>query len=333
MKERISKIIENKKINFYINIFLILFIIFFSVYFLDKDLDHSKIIRDNDEDFALTNPILDCEYSDQSSSVISYSKVDKKVGEVESKYGINSISLYFRDLNNGPWVGVNEDEIFSPASLLKTPIAMALLKYAEDYPGILNKKISISKEDIASNANQSITFPNVLESGKEYTVEQVLGSMIEKSDNIAVGVIFKNIPENYIYGVFHSIGIPYKDIRNEVNIRVKDYAAFFRVLFNSSYLSRAMSEKLLEMLARTEYKNGIVAGVPEGVTVAHKFGERVIGDIYQLHDCGIVYYPENPYLLCIMTKGESFLKQQSAIKELSKFIYSERDISIKNKAK
>jgi hypothetical protein len=56
--------------------------------------------------------------------------------------------------------------------------------------------------------------------------------------------------------------------------------------------------------------------------VAHKFGERIMGDSFQLHDCGIVYYPDNPYLLCVMTKGHDFYKQQTAIQIISKFIYN-----------
>jgi beta-lactamase class A len=148
--------------------------------------------------------------------------------------------------------------------------------------------------------------------------------MLIKSDNSAVHVISRNIPEKYIDNVFLSIGVPYKDVREEVGISVKDYATFFRVLFNSSYLNRQMSEKLLEILSRAEYKNGLVAGIKnKDITISHKFGERVTEDSSQLHDCGIVYYPESPYLVCIMTKGNDFYKQQVAIQMLSEFVYSE----------
>jgi len=89
-----------------------------------------------------------------------------------------------------------------------------------------------------------------------------------------------------------------------------------------------MSEKALEILSEGGYMNGLRKGVPSEVLVAHKFGERTIDgsiDNIQLHDCGIVYYPTKPYLLCIMTRGDSFINQEKVIAELSSFVYKEID--------
>ncbi len=326
MLRKIKKISEDKKFNFILNILLVLLLIIIIFINQNKEPKETKrITREQDENYLLTNPILDCENVNQTGAqTLSYLDLKKKVSEIKETYKIGEISVYYRDLNNGPWVGVNEGEKFSPASLLKIPVAMAFMKYAETNPSILNKKITINQNQIAGNQNQNITFEGKLEVNKEYTLFEVLESMLIKSDNSAVRVLYDYMPEEYIDNVFHSIGVPYKDVRQEVEISVKDYAAFFRVLFNSSYLSREMSEKLLEILSKTEYKNGLVGGIKnEDVTIAHKFGERVTGASFQLHDCGIIYYPENPYLICIMTRGNDFYKQQVAIQMLSELIYSE----------
>lgn len=319
--------LKNNKFLLIMNL-LFLVIIIILVLFLyshSKTLSSDKkITRDQNNTFELTNPILDCEDISQSNgnSVISSAEVNEKVDILKDKYNIDTVSLYYRDLNNGPWIGINESEVFSPASLLKTPVMMAILKYAEDHPDILDKKVLIKDSDIASRFNQNIKFDNLLKDGNKYTLSEIVESMIQKSDNAGVGLILDNIPSNYIGGVFYSVGVPYKDTSTEVNLKVKDYAAFFRVLFNSSYLSREMSERALEILSKSEYKNGLVAGVPSDIKVAHKFGERAIGNIYQLHDCGIIYYPKNPYLLCVMTRGNSFKNQENFISEISKYIYT-----------
>ena len=106
-------------------------------------------------------------------------------------------------------------------------------------------------------------------------------------------------------------------------------AAFYRILFNASYLNRADSEEVLKILSNTTYRNGIPAGVPENVLVAHKFGERYPTNVennsqlhmLQLHDCGIIYYPKRPYILCIMTRGDNLETQQTVIAHISSFIY------------
>ena len=84
----------------------------------------------------------------------------------------------------------------------------------------------------------------------------------------------------------------------------------------------------MQLLTETTFKNGLVQGVPDGIPVAHKFGEQTIVnptdnsiEFRELHDCGIIYYPKSPYFLCVMTKGEDFTKLQSIIAEISSISY------------
>ncbi len=316
----------NNKLLIVTNI-LLLVVIFVLIFYMvighskakQKD---KKIIRDSNEEYQFTNPILDCENVLPDEGVFgTTSDYRNKIEEVKKEYNIKDISFYVRDLNNGPWIGINEKETFSPASLLKTPIVMALFKYAESNPDILNKEIVIQESDIIQSFNQNITFSGVLETNKKYTLLEIAEIVITKSDNTGVGIILRNIPASYLADVFNDSGVPYKDEKTEVDVNVKDYAGFFRILFNSSYLNREMSEKILGILSNSDYKNGLVAGVPENIKVAHKFGERNRGDFRQLHDCGVVYHTKTPYLICIMTRGNDYKSEESAIKELSSFTY------------
>ena len=110
---------------------------------------------------------------------------------------------------------------------------------------------------------------------------------------------------------------------------VKTYAYFFRILYNATYLGHTYSEKALELLNNREFPDGIVAGVPENIPVAHKFGERTVESpegivtTEELHDCGIVYYPSKPYILCVMTKGTDIASLKEIIKTISKTVSDE----------
>ena len=107
------------------------------------------------------------------------------------------------------------------------------------------------------------------------------------------------------------------------------YSTFFRALYNGTYLPWGLSEQALGLLASTNFNNGLVSGVASSTIVAHKFGERTsqlqdgtfIGR--ELHDCGIVYYAANPYLLCVMTKGQgTFPQLAGVISTVSKLVYT-----------
>jgi hypothetical protein len=96
-----------------------------------------------------------------------------------------------------------------------------------------------------------------------------------------------------------------------------------------------MSEKALQIMTHAEFKDGILAGVPKDIIVAHKFGERMLpeSDDKQIHDCGIVYYPRHPYLLCVMTRGKDFTSLKSTLATISRVVFTEVEQQLKKVAK
>lgn len=321
--------------NHYLHLVLALFVGIFSTYIIMvKNTDIKNIItRENNSSFVLTSPILDCELVEEiDSKVLSHTKLEKKADLLSKKYNTSSYSLYFRKLNDGQWLGINEKDFFSPASMMKTPLLIAFLKRVEQYPQILNMEVVASQEYFDKALNQNFKVDSKIEKGKTYTLQQVAEIMITQSDNVAALMLSKYIRQEDYQGLFKSVGVDQKQEERDIDVRVKDFGAFFRVLYNASYLSREMSETALSILSKTTFTGGIVAGVPSNVVVAHKYGERSIeqeinGTLFvkerQLHDCGIVYAGKNPYILCIMTKGQDFAKQQHFIADLSEYIYQQ----------
>jgi beta-lactamase class A len=291
------------------------------------------ISRDADSPYQFINPILDCEdVPSHDSSIILTNEADAYLDRIKKQYELTDLSVYYRDLNFGPWYGYNEKITFAPASLLKVPVMIGYLKYAQDVPGALEQRFTVTESDIDSSTTALTIGGKRMEVGKNYTAREVLEYLIQESDNAGVGVLMRAFDEKwYTDSVFRSVGVKRDDLHT--TIAVKDYASFFRVLYNATYLEKASSEQALQMLSRSSFKDGLVAGVPKSVAVAHKFGERTVStegmsingipSLSQFHDCGIIYYPKHPYLLCVMTRGTDYRRQIPAIAEVSKYFYEE----------
>lgn len=284
--------------------------------------------------FQFINPLLECQTDDggaQKELAIFKQTIQDEI-EHHKNEDVWYISVYFRDLNNGPWFGVNEQEKFIPASLLKVPVMLAAFKEDEKDPGFFETKVRYVADSGADN--QNIRTGEALRSGENYTTRELMEYMIQNSDNQALTALSGALPEGSFEKVMEDFGIPIPTSTTVDFLGVHRYAGFFRILFNASYLSRTSSEEALKILSKSQYKDGIVAGLPSGMTVAHKFGERtiMIGDKLagrQLHDCGIVYYPNRPYLLCIMTRGSEYIKLSAVIRDLSEAVYKEINTQLK----
>ncbi|TSC75624.1 MAG: beta-lactamase [Parcubacteria group bacterium Gr01-1014_31] len=273
--------------------------------------------------YTLVNPLLECdqgqEYLAQHLRPFRYDMV-QLVDDMVDDGRASKISVYFRDLNNGPWFGIHEQDDFIPASLLKVPILMTVYRLSRDNPELLRSVIPY-RDAGPSAFTQHIQSPEQTP-GASFTVEELAMMMVKYSDNNAATLLKNAVGDDELEKTFQDLGLVAPG-GQDYFITAKTYASFFRILYNASYLGINESEQVLRLLTETDFKKGLPAGVDPGVSVAHKFGERGQKDSpdKQLHDCGIIYHPQRPYLLCIMTRGSDFDALVKIIRDISAFTY------------
>ena len=295
--------------------------------FLVAEVSNGVGPNDCNAHFPLLNPRWRCDTDDppkrQEYDELKKTLVDD-INTWQKKGRASFVSVYFRNLQNGSAFGIHTNERFAPASLLKTPVMIALLKYAESHPEILNEKIAMGN-NIPGSAN--VFDPQkTLVAGQTYTVREILRRMIVYSDNISKDVLLRRLEAaspGILDQTFIDMGVSLQGPDGAQFITVRAYASLFRTLYNASYLSRESSQMALDLLSQSEFPRGIVAGVPKGIIVAQKFGYLDIDPkAQQLHNCGIVYAPTN-YLLCVMTRGNSPDAIADVIAGVSREVYTE----------
>lgn len=292
-----------------------------------------KLVRGTKK-FRFTSPLLDVALPEgvtiRNEPIPFRYKIKSYVDHVEHANGISHVSVYFRDLNDGPWFGINAEREFDGASLMKVPVMIAWLKRAEKHPEIL-KRVYIYDGKYDMSRFQGIKPGRTLSRGVGYTVEDLLHYMLSYSDNNATKILYDNLGTDEISDVLENMDVTNDPSDYSNLISLIGYSGFFRILYNASYLNQEMSEKALEFLAFEDFPQGIAAGIPNGVPIAAKFGEFVHGNNGKgkgLHEFGIVYHSGGPYILGIMTEGDNFERQGEVIRVLSAMIYSEVSTSI-----
>jgi beta-lactamase class A len=279
--------------------------------------------------YAFVRPLLECDVAANSDALRFRRLHDELAAAVTRDIAAGAathISIYLRDLNSTEVLGINEGEGFSPASLLKVPILIMALRAAERDSGLLDRSVTFNVERPAA-VTQNIVPEHRLQTGQKYALWALIEQMVVESDNLAmeaVGAQFS--PMDYIR-TFADLGVPAPMGTDDPLMTVEQYASFFRILYNAAYLGPEMSEKALTLLSRVRFVKGLVAGVPPTVAVAHKFGERRFAPttgpaVNQLHDCGVVYFPGRPYLLCLMTRGNDWNSLAASLQELSTMVYA-----------
>ena len=274
--------------------------------------------------FSFINPLIGFETPE-----VEYKNLEEKINTLITQPDIaekiTNISIYFGNLETGQWVGINENEAYDPASLLKVPLMMAYFKFAEQQPDLLNTPIYYGDKEIKTlsqtvGADQSTR----LVKGHSYLADDLIREMIVHSDNVALYLLANHLPKRDLDNLYTDLGIGIGTV-SEYTISAKTYSLFFRTLYNATLLSRESSEKALTILSKAEFTKALAAGVPEGIDVAHKFGifdtiknGRTIST--ELHDCGIIY-TSSPYLLCVMTKGNSTDQLTDVISKISELVY------------
>lgn len=241
------------------------------------------------------------------------------------------ISYYYRNLETGSWSGYHENDKYAPASLMKVPLMIAIFKQAESDPSLLSKTIYYDG-NIDYNKAEYYKPKHHIDARKYYSIDELIGYMITDSDNNATTLLMSVVKPENLSDIYNDLGlpIPERDMTGTVDyMSSRLYSRLFRALYNATYLNEEFSLKAIKLLITPDFPEGLSGGIPSNIPIANKFGERSIynpdGTLenLELHDCGIIYQSNTPYVLCVMTKGNDFTSLSTIIETISKKIYQE----------
>ncbi len=275
-------------------------------------------IRDKKSQFIKPLLLTDVVVQDRSMSGLR-SGIQSYINQQVSANVLQVASVYVRKMDNGSHISINENELFNPASLMKIAYLISFLEEEDLNPGKLQKRLYFDKHFVAGNNQNIVDFQ--LKEKSYYTVAELLYAMIVYSDNDATTVLMQNLNNTVFKKLFSDLQLPPPPSQGEYFIGAADYAKFFRVLYSSTYLSAKSSEYAISLLLKSSFTEGICSGFDAGIPVAHKFGERILNNVAQLHECGIVYYNDSPYLICVMSKGNNLDPLKKVMGEISGIVF------------
>lgn len=228
------------------------------------------------------------------------------------------IGLYFEYFPSGVSIGINANFETNIASLLKIPLVMGVYKEYERGNLKKNQKLVIKAKYIDSK------FGSLWKKGEgaEVTIDEAVKFALFESDNTAANMLLDILPKFAIDDVADYLDIPKQKQGNFLVISPKNYSSVLRSLYLSAYLSRESSNEIIDLLTQTELNDKLPAPIANDVKVAHKIGVYTLPDSKEptFSDCGIVYVPKRPYVICIMANTNED-NARKYIVDLSKMIY------------
>lgn len=242
------------------------------------------------------------------------------IDNAQKNGGVTEASVFIRTLNNDDWTSINPQITYHPASLLKLPELITYLHMAEKDQHLLDREYLFAKPE--DDLPKQYYSAKTLQPGHTYSIKELFHFMIAYSDNNANMELLKHMDFDVFNKVFTDMGLVAPDMHDQnYKMSVKEYSKFLEVLYNAAYLNMSSSEYATELLADASFKDGIVKLIPDNVKVAHKMGEWGDGQSVELHDCGIVYLNNSPYLITVMTRGTDMVKLAEIISNISKMTY------------
>lgn len=231
-------------------------------------------------------------------------------------YG-ESFGFYFEYLPTGTSIGVNEKIDFHAASLFKVPVVMAYY-HGTERTGSKNDPTITLTQDMLDGEFGELWKKGA---GHKLKASEAIELALTESDNTAAKAIVPYVTEQDFQSVYDALDIELRADHEGALVSAKSYASILKALYFSSVLNKESSEEILDLLSKTKFPDKLVAGVPNDVIVAHKIGNFEDNNGNEgFRDCGVVYVPRRPYMLCMFSVGDE-QTARDRMQQVSKTIY------------
>ena len=230
-------------------------------------------------------------------------------------------AIYVWEYENGKYVDINGDELYSAASIIKLPVLVRLFKSIEA------NQMTIFDDMLLTDYYQSPGSGNLqyAQTGRKYTLDQLAKTMIQDSDNTSTNMIMSKL------GGMDDINIGLRDwgisktyvrtwlpdLQGTNKTTAKDMAKILYNLDNPGFLNINSREYIIDYMSHVKNNRLIAAGLGDGALFIHKTGD--IGTM--LGDAGIVYAQNGKkYIVVILAnrphnapQGKDFIVKASSL--------------------
>ena len=249
------------------------------------------------------------------------SSINEYIAFEKANDSLQSAAVYLLDFSQNEWMVFNDAEKFHPGSLAKIAILITYLRMAETTPGLLDRELLFDNR-VTHIAPLQTYNSKTIKPGNAYKIRDLLHSMIAYSDNYALVILNLHLDMAVFNKMFTDLGMAVPDIKDiSSSLTVKEYSKFMRVLYDAGYLTIPASEYAMSLLAECDFNQGMKKELPPNLKVAHKFGQWGDDNFRELHESGVIYLNNRPYLLTIMTRGKNLDLQAAFISHISKMTY------------
>jgi len=231
-------------------------------------------------------------------------------GLIRGYPGVAGVSVI--DLRTGEHLSIRGDETFPTASLIKVAVLVTLLDEVNKGSIRMDERISLLARDRVGGSGVL----QYMQSGLQPTVGDAAALMIVLSDNTATNILLDHLNVKTVWDKMEALGLPHTKIHSKTFLRstsiavdssVKyglgvttpnETARLFELLYRGRAVSPAQDSVAIAMLRNNQDGTKLARWLPDSVAVAHKTGEVD----RSRNDCGIVYGPQAPVVVCAMTR-------------------------------
>ena len=249
------------------------------------------------------------------------------------------LGVAITDLATGQQLLHNADQVFPTASVIKLAVLAEL--YHQEQQALA---ASSKKGDAAGEKSGAAGAAKYARLADLYTVRQedlvadsdILGGftpgvtrltnrdlaqlVVAVSDNAAANILIERVGMENVNALLDSLGLKHTRLRRKMldlaaaqqgreNVATpRELAALLEAIYQGKVLQKPLADDFFKVLSsgRSHYQAFFRAGgIPDDVVIAEKEGalEGVRAD------CGVVFLPGRPFVLCVMT---SYLKDERA---------------------
>jgi beta-lactamase class A len=260
-------------------------------------------------------------------------RIERRVRDAQAEVGVA-----FRTLDGREEVLLVADTPFHAASTMKVPVLIELYRQIDagrltldDPLPVVNRFASIVDGspyalDPADDSDKGAVYKSL---GATLPVRELAEAMITVSSNLATNLLIDKLGVASIQRTVTALGADGMRVVRGVEdnkayeqglintTTARGLLTLFEAIGRGKAASDASCGEMIAILRRQQFNDGIPAGLPPGVPVAHKTG--TITRIH--HDAGIVY-AKRPYVLVVLVRGIDDQKRSAAlIADISRLVF------------